>query len=83
MFMAYQHTMSQFEDSTLNPHGGSFAGTSTEGSRKNKVVANIVAIPSVATMQGSQQNRVFMKLNDLHEHNAMVIEWQSYHPYWD
>lgn len=60
----YQHIMSQFGDTSSNPSDRSFAGTSMDGSQKNKVVANFVIIPLMATTQAPQQNRVFTKFND-------------------
>lgn len=59
----YQHTVPEFGDSSSNPHGGSFPGTSSNGFQRNKVVANIATTPPIATSQSSQ-NRVFTKLND-------------------
>lgn len=43
-----------------------------DGSWKNKVVTNVVAIPLMAAAQASQQNRVFTKLNDSY---LSIMQW--------
>lgn len=59
----YQHTVTQFEESSSKPHGGSFSIMSSDGSQKNKVMANIAAIPPIIASQSSQ-NQGFTKLNN-------------------
>lgn len=68
----YQHIVSQFGDTSSNPHGGSFAGMIIDGSQNNKAITNIVAIPLIIVAQAPQHKRVFTKLNGSY---LSIMQW--------